>query len=232
MNGAAAGNRLLAGLPASDRLRLLSRCEPVRLGASDVLYEAGARMRHVYFPTGAYVSLVTPLDVCAGLEVALVGSEGMLGLSIVFGQPASSLNHVVRGAGEAMRMSGVAFRQELGNGASLRPRLDRYAYVRLNQLAQTAACTRFHQVEARLARWLLTTRDRAQADHFVATHESLAHMLGVRRVGITLAASSLQEHALIRYTRGRVRILDREGLLARSCGCYLAANELYERVLG
>ena len=232
MNDAAAGNRLLAGLPASDRVRLLARCDRVRLGAADVLYEAGARMRHVYFPTGAYISLVTPLDLCSGLEVALVGSEGMLGLSVVFGQPASTLNHVVRGAGEAMRMTSVAFCEELAGCASLRPRLDRYAYVRLHQLAQTTACTRFHQVEARLARWLLTTGDRAHADHFEATHESLAHRLGVRRVGVTQAASSLQEHALIHYTRGRVRILDREGLLARSCGCYLAANALYERVLG
>jgi CRP-like cAMP-binding protein len=232
VNAAGVGNRLLAGLPSSDRVRLLQGCEPVRLCASDLLYQAGDRMRHVYFPTRAYVSIVTPLDACAGLEVALVGSEGMLGLSAVFGVGGSSLNHLVRGDGAALRIGTVQFRREIARSAPLRRRLDRYAYVRMHQLAQTAACTRFHQVEARLARWLLTTCDRAHADHFHATHESLAYMLGVRRVGVTLAASALQERGLIRYTRGQVRILDRDGLLARSCGCYLAANSLYERVLG
>lgn len=211
---------------------MLSSCDLVPLGASDVLYQAGTRVRHVYFPIRSYVSLVTPLDACAALEVALVGSEGMVGLSAAFGVATSSLNHLVRGAGDAQRMDVSTFQRELHRSAPLRRRLDRYAYVRMHQLALTAACTRFHQVEARLARWLLTTRDRAQADRFQATHESLAYMLGVRRVGVTLAASALQDSGLIRYSRGDVSVLDRDGLLARSCGCYVAANALYERVLG
>jgi CRP-like cAMP-binding protein len=227
-----AGNRLLASLPNSERQRFLAACDRIELTPDDILHEAGALEKHVYFPTGSFISLVTPLDSCAGLEVVLVGSEGMVGVSVLLGVPVSPLHHLVQGAGGALRLSAAAFRRELARSPALLRRLHRYVYVNMQQIAQTAACIRFHVVESRLARWLLMTHDRSGSDRFHATHEFLAYMLGVRRVGITKAATSLQNQGLISYRRGDIRILDRKGLEAVSCGCYFAANELYDRILG
>jgi CRP-like cAMP-binding protein len=227
-----AANHLLAALPAKDCSRILARCEEVDLASSEILHEAGTPQRYVYFPTNGFISLVTPLDACAGLEVVLVGSEGMVGVSVLLGAAVSPLHHLVHGSATALRMSAASLRRELERTPALRHRLNRYAYVKMQQIAQTAACVRFHVVEARLARWLLMTHDRSSSQHFQATHEILAYMLGVRRVGITKAAASLQRQSLIRYRRGEITILDRKGLEARSCGCYFAANELYDRILG
>jgi len=231
-NAVTAANRLLNALPATDRGRMLASCDEIELASSEVLHEAGTLEHHVYFPTSGSISLVTPLDACAGLEVVLVGSEGMVGVSVLLGVAVSPLHHLVHGSGTALRMSAASFRRELDRAPALRRRLNRYAYVKMQQIAQTAACIRFHVVEARLARWLLMTHDRSRSNHFHATHEVLAYMLGVRRVGITKAAASLQRQSLIRYRRGEITILDRKGLEARSCGCYFAANELYDRILG
>ncbi len=225
-------NRLLTSLPAKDRQRVLASCDRVELAATDILHEAGTRLRHVYFPTGSFISLVTPLDACAGLEIALVGDEGMVGVSLLLGMPVSPRHHLVQGAGSAWRMSAASFQSELKRSPPLRRRLNRYLYVKMHQFAQTAACIRFHVVEARLARWLLMTQDRSHSNEFHATHEFLAYMLGVRRVGITRAATSLQKQSLIRYRRGEIRILDRRGLEAQSCGCYQSAKDLYDRILG
>lgn len=228
----ASGNRLLASLSRSDRAQVLAQGERVQLVPDELLHEGGKPLCHVYFPIQGYVALVTPLDACAGLEVALIGNEGMVGISPILDVAISPLHHLVQGAGTALRIGIALFRQLLDGSPSLRRRLSRYVCVILHQIAQTAACTRFHVVEERLARWMLMTHDRSQSDEFHATHEFLAYMLGVRRVGITKAATALQERGLIRYRRGDIVVLDRAGLEARSCGCYKTANELYERVLG
>jgi len=227
-----AANRLLAALPQPEQRRLIARGDMVELAADTVLHEPGAVQRDVYFPTGSFISLVTPLDACAGLEVTLVGSEGMVGDSILQDVSVSPLRHLVQGKGGALRIPVAAFRRELERSQALRHRLNRYVYVKLHQIAQTAACIRYHVVEARLARWLLMRHDRAPGDEFHATHEFLAYMLGVRRVGITQAASSLHRQGLIDYRRGDIAILDRRGLEQRSCACYGVANDLYDRILG
>jgi CRP-like cAMP-binding protein len=228
----AAANRLLAGLPAKDRKPLIARCEEVELSFGQVLDEPGERIGHVYFPVDSFVSLVTKAAGEASLEVGLVGDEGMHGVSLVLGIDASPLHALVQGAGPAYRMSAHAFRRECAARPALQRVLNRYLYVLMSQLAQSAACTRYHMIEARLARWLLMTQDRAHAETFSVTHEFLAWMLGVRRVGVTGAASALQRRQLISYRRGVVTVLNRRGLESASCPCYEINRNVYERILG
>jgi len=225
------GNLLLAALPAVDRLRLLGNHSPVDLSFSQELDQPGERIRHVYFPIDSFISLITPGVDRAQLEIGLVGNEGMLGVPLLLGVDVSPLRALVQGAGHAWRVDAATFAREIKNSAVTRDVLNRYLYVFLSQLMQTATCTRFHLVEARLARWLLMTRDRAHSSQFHVTHEFLAYMLGVRRVGVTSAASALQRRKLIRYSRGDLTILDVRGLELAACPCYAIDKKIYARIL-
>lgn len=226
-----ATNLLLDTLLKEDREQLLVNCEHMELNIGEVLYRAGDIVPHVYFPTGGFISLVAPID-STNLEVGLVGNEGMLGITLLLGVDTAPFTALVQGAGSALRISTSSFLRILEQSPELHRVLKRYLYVTMSQLAQTAACTRFHLVEGRLARWLLMSQDRAHSDHFHITHIFLAYMLGVRRVGITKAANSLQQQKFISYQRGEITVLDRAGLEAVSCGCYRADKEIYERVMG
>lgn len=218
--GGPIANSLLAALPREDYQSLLGELEPVTLTSRDVLYEPGERISHVYFPNDGQVSLLKVMADRKTLEVGLVGHEGMVGVALMQGVEVSPVRAVVQGSGSALRMDAVRFRDALGRCLPLRYELSRYAYAKLCQARQLAACTRFHQVEARLAFRLLMAHDSVRADEFRLTHESLAEMLGMRRVGITNAATALQRRKLIGYRRGNIRILDRKGLKAAACECY------------
>ncbi len=221
------GNRLLAALPPADRQRLIARCNKVDLTFGQVLYEQAERIRHVYFPLDGFISLISTLDGTLRLEVGLVGAEGMLGASLTLGVPVAPLRAIVQGTGSALRMDANEFIRECAHNSALRKVLNRYLYVRIGLLAQMAACTRFHLVEARLARWVLMTRDQANSDTFRLTQEFMALMLGVRRAGITNAAGRLQKRKLISYSRGMMTILDGRGLEALSCACYATTLKMY-----
>ena len=185
-----------------------------------MLYQPGEKSRHVYFPTGSMVSLLAVTERGAGLEVGLVGSESMLGIALALGVARSPVRAMVQGAGSALRVGAAHFVAELGRSPALRREVDRCAYLTMTTAMQVAVCNKAHVLEARLARWLLMTQDRIAADSFRFTQEFIALMLGVRRAGVNEAAGALQRRKLIHYTRGTVRVLDREGLLAASCTCY------------
>lgn len=227
-----ASNRLLAALSRGGRNEFLASCESVELVFGQVLAEPGERIRHAWFPTDCFISLMVPMDSRNRLEVGMVGDEGMFGSALVLGVNISPLHALVQGAGPALRIGAASLQRTLKGNVSLDKLLKRYLHVTMGQLAQTAACTRFHVVEARLARWLLMTRDRAHSTEFRITQEFLAYMLGVRRVGVTRAATALQKRGLIRYHRGDIEILNPRGLETASCKCYATDKATYTRVLG
>ena len=224
-------NHLIELLPRNDRLKLLAICEPVDLVLGKVLCEPGSATRHVYFPIDGFISLLTLIDGKPALEVGMVGREGMFGAELALGVPTAPLHGLVQGEGAAWRIGSRAFRQELIRNAALQRGLNRYLYVLMTQLAASIACLRYHQIGPRLARWLLMSQDRAHSESFHVTHEFLAHMLGVRRVGITTAAGKLQRLGLIEYRRGNLTVLNRKGLEAAACSCYAADREAYAQLL-
>lgn len=227
-----AQNRLIELLPGADRRRLLAVCESVTLVPAAVLWESGVTMAHAYFPVDGFVSMVTTVDHHPGLEVAMVGREGMLGTQIALGVAVTPVRAIVHGAGSAWRVGRVALGAVLAESAPLKRGLDAYVSVLLQQFASAVACRRFHEIGPRLARWLLMSQDRSHADHFQVTHEILANMLGVRRVGITMAAGALQRLGLIGYHRGHITVLDRHGLEGAACSCYAADRAAYRERLG
>lgn len=216
-------------LPAASRRRLLAAADNVPLTYKSTLAPAGERLEHVYFPTTCFISLLLPAE-RGRLEISVIGREGFYGLPIAWGLDRAELEAVVQGAGFAHRVRAADFRRLLREDAALRAHVDRYAYVRLQQAARSAACNRFHRVEQRLARWLLASADRAQSAVFSVTQAFLAEMLGVRRVGVTTAAQALQERNLIKYSRGSVTIRSREGLRKAACSCYAADLATYRSV--
>ena len=219
-SGVGASNQLLAALPPREYKRFAGALESVTLTYGQVLYEPGQSMPDVYFPCDCLVSLLTLVEGHRALEVGLVGREGMTGARLAFGAATSSVRALVQGTGTAMRMSSARFLKEFRRCPSLQRSLLQFTDTLMIQISQTAACNRFHNVEARLARWLLMTAERMASSEFHLTHEFLADMLGVRREGVTVAACALQQRKLIRYRRGNISILDTPGLEAASCSCY------------
>jgi len=225
-------NRLIGALPRKDGRRLLAGCDRVELTVADVLWEPGKRIRYAYLPIETCISQLIPVDGRNSIEVALVGNEGMLGVPLVLGMNVSPLRAVVRSSGAALRISADSFRHQIQLSPPLQRSLNRYIYVLMAQLAQSAACMNFHLLDARLARRLLMAQDRVHSNELGLTHELLAKTLGVRRVGITNAAGLLQKRKLVSYRRGQITVLDRIGLEAASCECYEDANDVYARTLG
>jgi CRP-like cAMP-binding protein len=224
-------NRLIARLPAVEQRRLLAGQKPIELFLGDTLADAGQRIRHLVFPIDSFISLIKPINGNRQLEVGLIGDEGVLGVSVALGVDEAPLRAMVQGAGLAWQLDAARVHRELELCPELARSLKRYIYVLLSQLAQTAACTRFHVIDARLARWLLMTRDRAGSNELRVTQEFLAFMLGVRRVGVTRAANILQRRKLIRYKRGDIEIRDGRGLEAVACECYAADKAVYRKIL-
>jgi CRP-like cAMP-binding protein len=224
-------NKILAALPRADRLRLIAAGEPVLLQLSEVLAEAGQATRYVYFPTESFISLITSIDHHPGLEVGMIGREGMLGSHLALGFAREPLKSVVQGAGTAWRVEAKPFRAELAHSSALRLAMGRYLYVLMAQRAAASGCLRYHEIGPRLARWLLMSQDRARSARFKVTQVFMAYMLGVRRVGVTHAASMLQRRGLIAYHRGEMNVIDRAGLEQAACSCYAADRAIEMTVM-
>jgi len=224
-------NTLIDTLPRAARNRLLAICEPIDLVSGEMVSGSDTLTRHVYFPTGSIVSLTTSTKASPVLEVGMVGSEGMLGAQVALGIYSNPLLARVRGSGTAWRVAAGPFNRELIRSRALQRRLNRYLHVVMLQLTSDVRCLRFHQIDQRLARWLLMTHDRTHSNSFNVTHQLIAHLMGVRRVGITKAAGELQRRGVIRYVRGVLTILDRKALESKACSCYATEQKNYARYL-
>ncbi len=225
-------NRLLAALPTKQRARLLEKLEPVSLRLKEIVYDVNQPISHVYFPNTGVFSLLTIMGDGTAVEVGTVGNEGMVGLPVFLGADSTPSRAFSQIPGESLRMAADVFKAEVANDGPLQGLLNRYTQGLFNQLAQSAACNRIHTVDERLARWLLMTHDRVGQETFPLTHEFMAQMLGVRRATVTIAAGRLQQAGMIRYSRGRITVVDRPGLEAASCECYGITRAEFERLLG
>lgn len=226
-----AQNHLLAALPEDDAARFFQHLELVPMTLGEVLYESGAQMRHVYFPTTSIVSLLYVMEDGASAEIAVVGNEGIVGISLFMGGETTPSRAVVQSAGHAYRMRGQLLKDEFHRAGPMQHLLLRYTQALLTQMSQTAVCNRHHSLDQQLCRWLLLSLDRLHSNELVMTQELIANMLGVRREGVTEAAGNLQKAGLIKYQRGHITALDRPGLEARTCECYAVVKREYDRLL-
>ena len=227
----AVANDLLAALPETELQRWLAQLEPVDLPLGHVLYESGATLSHVYFPTTAIVSLLYVLENGASAEIAVVGKEGIVGISLFMGGESTPNRAVVQSAGKGFRLGADALKSEFNRAGPVLHLLLRYTQALITQMSQTAVCNRHHSLDQQLCRWLLLSLDRLAGDELAMTQELISNMLGVRREGVTEAAQQLQAAGLIRYARGRITVLDRERLEQRSCECCAVVKKEYDRLL-
>jgi CRP-like cAMP-binding protein len=226
------GNRLLAALPREEYERLLPQMEVVSLEFKQILYEMNQPIESVYFHRSGVTSLVALMEDGSVVELATVGNEGMVGLPVFLGAETTSIRALTQVPGEGVRMKAELLREEVRRDGALHDLLHRYTQALFHQIARGAACSRVHSVEQQCARWLLMTHDRVDADEFLLTQEFLSQMLGVRRASVNAVARILQKAGLIRYRRGKITILDRQGLEAASCECYRIISEEFTRLLG
>jgi CRP-like cAMP-binding protein len=224
-------NHLLAALPDAERQRWLPQLERVEMPLGRVLYESGGTLSHVYFPTTSIVSLLYVMENGASAEIAVVGNEGIVGISLFMGGESTSSRAVVQSAGLGFRLDAQTMKDEFDRAGSVLHLLLRYTQALITQMAQTAVCNRHHSLDQQLCRWLLLSLDRLQGNELVMTQELIANMLGVRREGVTEGALKLQQAGLIRYARGHISVLDRPGLEKRSCECYSVVKREYDRLL-
>ncbi len=224
-------NLLLAALPDEEWQRWLPQLELVVMPLGQVLYESGATLSHVYFPTTAIVSLLYVMENGASAEIAVVGNEGIVGISLFMGGESTSSRAVVQSAGNGLRLKAQMIKNEFNRAGPVLHLLLRYTQALITQMAQTAVCNRHHSLDQQLCRWLLLSLDRLQDNELVMTQELIANMLGVRREGVTEGALKLQQGGLIRYARGRISVLDRPGLEKRTCECYAVVKKEYDRLL-
>jgi CRP-like cAMP-binding protein len=224
-------NQLLAALPAAEWERWLPQLEWVEMPLGEVLYESGTTLSHVYFPLTAIVSLLYVMENGASAEIAVVGNEGIVGISLFMGGESTPSRAVVQSAGHGFRLNAQTMKDEFNRAGPVLHLLLRYTQALITQMAQTAVCNRHHSLDQQLCRWLLLSLDRLQGNDLVMTQELIANMLGVRREGVTEAALKLQKVGLISYARGHISVLDRAGLEQRTCECYAVVKKEYDRLL-
>ncbi len=227
------GNRLLEAISGRERNHLLGKFSVENVGMKQRLMEAGGNISDVYFPLTAVVSYLTTMDDGAGVEIATIGNEGMVGVPVFLGAKQLNARDLVQVQvpGTVLRIDAKSFHREVDNGSALRVVVERYVQAYLRQVSQQVACNGLHSVQERCARWILLTHDRVGEDEFPLTQEFLSQMLGVRRASVTVAAGSLQSAKFVRFWRGRISILDREGLESSSCECYHIIREEFDRLL-
>jgi len=224
-------NHLLACLPVEDWNRWKPQLDPVDMKLGDVVYESGTTLSHLYFPTSAIISLLYVMQNGASAEIAVVGNEGVVGISLFMGGESTSSRAVVQSAGKGVRVAAKFLKDEFRHAGPVMHLLLRYTQALITQMAQTAVCNRHHSLDQQLCRWLLLSLDRLEGDELVMTQELIANMLGVRREGVTESALKLQKAGLIKYSRGHIAVLDRAGLESRSCECYAVVKKEYARLL-